>query len=82
MKTFKMVAGLITGMGVNTVVSGVLKTLRPADLKKIEGMLYTVGGVVLGSMVAASAGEYVGETIDEYHEEFTKLGAELNEQVK
>lgn len=69
----KSAAGLITGLGVGTVVGNLIKTTTPDNVKIVNKILVGVGGFVIGGALSEIAANAVEKRIDEGVEAYKKV---------
>lgn len=70
----KKIAGMVAGFCVGSTITAALDALiQPKG--KFDKLTVGLGGMILSSMVADKASEYVGDTIDETMKEIKELSA-------
>lgn len=69
----KTTAGLVTGLGVGTVVGNLIKSTTPANVKILNKILVGVGGFVIGGALSEIASNAVEQRIDEGVEALKKV---------
>lgn len=69
METFipfvKLGLDLITSSGITTIMANAVKMVTPDNVSKWQKFSTSVAAIVMGSMVASKAGEYIDEKIDD-----------------
>ena len=64
---------LVSGFGVGLIADEALKVVKPRNLTGFKKVAVKVGGLVLSTMIADKASDYVGETIDKTVNEFKEF---------
>lgn len=69
METFvpfiKLGLDLITSSGISNIMANAVKMVTPDNMSKWQKFSSGVAGIVMASMIASKAGEYIDEKVDD-----------------
>lgn len=61
----KTLASLVVSVGVGAVISNIVKSTTPADVKRLMKACIGIGSLVLAGMISDAASKYTETKIDE-----------------
>lgn len=65
LQLLKAGAQLVVSVGTGSIVGNIIKATTPVSIGLITKACVSVGGLVLGSMIADKASDYTGQQIDD-----------------
>jgi hypothetical protein len=78
----KTVGGIVTSIGVGTIIANVIKATTPRSTRGISKLLIWAGGLALGGMISDLAGDYAEKQIQSTVENINKMFAVEEIEVK
>ena len=77
----KKVGGLVTSIAVGVVVSNIIKSTTPIDIKPLNKALVFIGGAVLSSMICGKASDHIEDRIEKTLNEAKEVVEESEQMV-